>query len=79
MNYLVTLLLTYLFTYNMEQSPSREANRLSASQEIPRILWNPKVLEDETRSATTHKDIRPPRGKTGAGGKHRNTGNISKY
>jgi hypothetical protein len=27
----------------MEQSPSREANRLSASQEIPRILWNPKV------------------------------------
>ena len=27
----------------MEQSPSREANRFSASQEIPRILWNPKV------------------------------------
>jgi len=27
----------------MEQSPSWEANRLSASQEIPRILWNPKV------------------------------------
>jgi len=26
----------------MEQSPW-EANRLSASQEIPRILWNPKV------------------------------------
>jgi hypothetical protein len=26
----------------MEQSPSREANRFSASQEIPRILWNPK-------------------------------------
>jgi len=27
----------------MEQSPSWEANRASASQEIPRILWNPKV------------------------------------
>ena len=27
----------------MEQSPSWEANRFSASQEFPRILWNPKV------------------------------------
>ena len=27
----------------MEQSPSSEANWLSASQEIPHILWNPKV------------------------------------
>ena len=27
----------------MEQSPSWEANRFAASQEIPRILWNPKV------------------------------------
>jgi len=27
----------------MEQSPSWEANRFSTSQEIPRILWNPKV------------------------------------
>jgi hypothetical protein len=27
----------------MEQSPSREANTSSATQEIPRILWNPKV------------------------------------
>jgi hypothetical protein len=27
----------------MEQSPSWETNRFSASQEIPRILWNPKV------------------------------------
>jgi len=26
----------------MEQSPSWETNRFSASQEIPRILWNPK-------------------------------------
>jgi hypothetical protein len=27
----------------MEQRPSWEANSFSASQEIPRILWNPKV------------------------------------
>jgi hypothetical protein len=27
----------------MEQRPSWEANRFSASQEIPRILWNQKV------------------------------------
>ena len=27
----------------MEQSPSWEANRSSASQEIPYILWNQKV------------------------------------
>ena len=27
----------------MEQGPSWEANRFSASQEILRILWNPKV------------------------------------
>ena len=27
----------------MEQSPSREANRFSAGQEIPHILWNLKV------------------------------------
>jgi len=27
----------------MDQSPSWEANRSSASQGIPRILWNPKV------------------------------------
>ena len=40
---LLTYLLTYLLTCSMEQSPSREANWFSASQEIPRILWNPKV------------------------------------
>jgi hypothetical protein len=32
-----------LLTYSMEQSPSREANWSAASQEISRILWNPKV------------------------------------
>ena len=32
-----------LLTYSMEQSPYGEANWFSASQEISRILWNPKV------------------------------------
>ena len=31
----------YLRTYSMEQSSSWNANRLSGSQEIPRILQNP--------------------------------------
>ena len=35
--------LIYLRMYFMEQRPSWEANRFGASQEIPRILWNPKV------------------------------------
>jgi hypothetical protein len=32
-----------LLNFSMEQNPSRKANQLSASQEIPSILWNPKV------------------------------------
>ena len=32
-----------LLTHSMEQSPSAEADRFSASQEIPHILWNTKV------------------------------------
>ena len=43
LTHLLTYLLIYLLTYSMVQSPSWEANRFSASQEIPRILWNPKV------------------------------------
>ena len=43
LTYLLTYILTYLLTYSMEQSPSWEASRFSDSQEIPRILWNPKV------------------------------------
>ena len=34
---------TYLLTYSMEQIPSWEANRFSASQEIPRILRIPNA------------------------------------
>jgi hypothetical protein len=33
----------YQLNYSMQQSPSWGANRLSASQDFPRILWNPKV------------------------------------
>ena len=33
----------YLLTYSMEQSPSWKPDRFAASQEIPNILWNPKV------------------------------------
>ena len=39
----LTYLLTYLLTHSLQLSPSREVNWFSASQEIPRILWNPKV------------------------------------
>ena len=34
---------SYLLTYSMEQSPSWEANWSAGSQEVPRILWNPKT------------------------------------
>jgi hypothetical protein len=37
------MVLADLRTYSMEQSPSWEANPFSVRQEIPRILWNPKV------------------------------------
>jgi len=40
-----TVLLGYYFTYvySTQHSPSWEANRFSAIQEIPLIVWNPKV------------------------------------
>jgi len=34
---------TYLLTHSTEQSPYWEADRFSASQEIPHTLWNPKI------------------------------------
>ena len=40
---LLACLFTYLLTYFIEQPPSWEADRFSADQGIPRILWNPKV------------------------------------
>jgi hypothetical protein len=40
---LLTCLITYLLTHSNEHSPSWEANRFVANQEISRILWNPKV------------------------------------
>ena len=46
LTYLLTYLLTHSphsFTHSMEQSPSWESNRFSRSQEIPCVLWNPKV------------------------------------
>jgi len=55
-------LLTYLLTYSMEQSPSWEANRFSASQDIPRILWNPKVhycIHLSLSSASSTQSIPP--------------------
>jgi hypothetical protein len=39
----LTYLLTYLLTHTMEQSPSWEAKMFSDSQEIPWIVFNPKV------------------------------------
>ena len=39
----IFLVLTYLLTYSIEQTPSWESNWFSAIQEISRILWNPKV------------------------------------
>ena len=34
---------TYLLIHSMQHIPSWDANCFSASQEIPRTLWNPKV------------------------------------
>ena len=53
LRYVCICLPDYLLTYSTQQSPSRQANRFSASQEIPHILWNnPKFHH------LTHK--RPP-------------------
>jgi hypothetical protein len=35
---------SYLLTHSTQHSPSWEANQFAASQEIPRILWNPKFI-----------------------------------
>jgi len=46
------LLLIYIYSYSMVQSPTLESNWFAASQDIPRISRNPKV------HYRTHK--RPP-------------------
>jgi hypothetical protein len=45
-------MITYLLTYSMEQSLSWEAKKSSASQEIPRLLWNPKAHYRSHKSPT---------------------------
>jgi hypothetical protein len=39
----IIIIIIIIITYTMQHSPHWEANRFSASQEIPRILWNRKV------------------------------------
>jgi hypothetical protein len=45
-----------LLAYSIEQRTSWEANRSSASQEIPRMLWNPK-FHYRIHNSTTHVPI----------------------
>jgi hypothetical protein len=40
---ILTLQFQLGLTYSMEPGRSWEANQFSAGQEIPHILWNPKV------------------------------------
>jgi hypothetical protein len=40
---IIIIIIIITITYSMKHSPSWEANRFSASQEIPHILWNPNV------------------------------------
>ena len=42
-NCLLTYVCAYLLIYSMDKGPSWKANRLSATQKLSRILWNPKV------------------------------------
>jgi len=53
-------LLTYLLTHSMEHSPSWEANWFAASQEIPRISWNPKVHYRTHKRPPTVSILGPP-------------------
>jgi len=48
LNYLVS----YLLTYSIQHSP-KEADQIAASQEIPHILWNPKVLLQHSQMPAT--------------------------
>ena len=67
------MLMYYLLTYSMEQGPSWETSYFAAGQEIPRVLWNPKVSSPHSQAPTTcpypepaqsspHTLIPPPEG-----------------
>jgi hypothetical protein len=45
---IILIKFTYLLTYSVQQSPSWEANRYSASQEIPRTLGTKKFITEFT-------------------------------
>ena len=47
----------YLLTYSMDQNPSWETNRFSASQENHRIFWNPKVHYRIHKSLSSDRPI----------------------
>ena len=44
---------TKLLTYSMVQSPSWAADWLAASQEIPRISWNPEGSLPHSQASAT--------------------------
>ena len=53
---LLVYLLIYLLTHSTEQSHTIEANRFSTSQEILRILWNPKVSKQPVSIMFPHQN-----------------------
>jgi len=51
-------------TYSTKQSPSCEANQFSVSQEIPRVLWRPKIYH-RSRNSPTRVDRKVEANKAG--------------